>query len=131
MFFEFNIKELLYIGNHNCRFALRKLFYIMMNNCSLILNLLIYMYSQIVKIIGGSLWRKITYLFPRIVPKMFVQPLSQKCNPPTLNRKVWICLWSVSFASALTWFIRYIYYWNVQFPNNVIINKTKALLPQT
>jgi len=27
-------------------------------------------------------------------------------------------------ASALTWFIRYIYYWNLQFLNNVIINKT-------
>ena len=33
-------------------------------------------------------------------------------------------------ASALTWFIRYIYYWNLQFLNNVIINKTKVLLPQ-
>jgi hypothetical protein len=33
-------------------------------------------------------------------------------------------------ASALTWFIRYIYYWNLQFLNNVIIHKTKALLPQ-
>jgi hypothetical protein len=29
-----------------------------------------------------------------------------------------------------TWFIRYIYYWNLQFLNNVIINKTKVLLPQ-
>ena len=27
-------------------------------------------------------------------------------------------------------FIRYIYYWNLQFLNNVIIDKTKALLPQ-
>jgi hypothetical protein len=33
-------------------------------------------------------------------------------------------------ASALTWFIRYIYYWKLQFLNNVIINKTKVLLPQ-
>ena len=33
-------------------------------------------------------------------------------------------------ASALTWFIRYIYCWNLQFLNNVIINKTKVLLPQ-
>jgi hypothetical protein len=32
-------------------------------------------------------------------------------------------------ASALTWFIRYIYYRNLQFLNNVIINKTKVLLP--
>jgi hypothetical protein len=32
------------------------------------------------------------------------------------------CLW--------TWFIRYIYYWNLHFLNNVIINKTKVLLPQ-
>jgi hypothetical protein len=32
--------------------------------------------------------------------------------------------------SALTWFIRYIYYWNLQFLNNVIINKTKVPLPQ-
>ena len=33
-------------------------------------------------------------------------------------------------ASALTWFIRYMYDWNLQFLNNVIINKTKVLLPQ-
>ena len=33
--------------------------------------------------------------------------------------------------SILTWFIRYIYYWNLQFLNHVIINKTKVLLPQT
>jgi hypothetical protein len=26
-------------------------------------------------------------------------------------------------VSALTWFHRYIYYWNLQFLNNVIINK--------
>jgi len=36
----------------------------------------------------------------------------------------------VSF-SALTWFIRYIYYRNLQFLNNVIINKAKVLIPQT
>ena len=34
-------------------------------------------------------------------------------------------------ASGLTWFIRYIYFWNSQFLNNIIINKTKVLLPQT
>ena len=34
-------------------------------------------------------------------------------------------------ASALTWFIRYIYYWNLQFLNNVSINKTKVLLLQS
>ena len=33
-------------------------------------------------------------------------------------------------ASTLTWFIRYIYYWNLQFLNNIIIKKTKVLLPQ-
>ena len=33
-------------------------------------------------------------------------------------------------ASVLTWFIRYIYYSNLQFLNNIIINKTKVLLPQ-
>jgi len=33
-------------------------------------------------------------------------------------------------ASALTWFIRYISYWNLQFLNNVVINKTKVPLPQ-
>ena len=33
-------------------------------------------------------------------------------------------------ASAMTWFIRYIYYWNLQFLNNVIIYKAKVLLPQ-
>jgi hypothetical protein len=33
-------------------------------------------------------------------------------------------------ASARTWFIRYIYYWNLQFLSNAIINKTKVLLQQ-
>jgi len=32
-------------------------------------------------------------------------------------------------ASVLTWFIRYIFYWNLQFINNVIINKTMVLIP--
>ena len=31
--------------------------------------------------------------------------------------------------SALTWFSRYIYHWNLHFLNNVIIIKTKILLP--
>ena len=31
-------------------------------------------------------------------------------------------------VSALTWFIRYIYYWNLQFLNNVIIHKIKVFL---
>ena len=31
---------------------------------------------------------------------------------------------------SLTWFIRYIYYWNLQFLNYVIIIKTKLLLYQ-
>ena len=34
-------------------------------------------------------------------------------------------------ASALTWFIRCIYYWHLQFLNNVIINQAKGLLPRT
>ena len=34
---------------------------------------------------------------------------------------------AVASASALTWFIRYIYYRNIQYLNNVIINKTKIL----
>jgi hypothetical protein len=33
-------------------------------------------------------------------------------------------------ASVMTWFIRYIYYWNLQFLNHVIIIKTSVLLPQ-
>ena len=28
-------------------------------------------------------------------------------------------------VSALTWFVRYIYYWNLLFLNNIIINKTR------
>jgi hypothetical protein len=32
--------------------------------------------------------------------------------------------------SALTWFTRYIHHWNLQFLNNVIIIKTKVLLPK-
>ena len=33
-------------------------------------------------------------------------------------------------VSALTWFIRYISYSNLQFLNNVVINQTKVPLPQ-
>ena len=36
----------------------------------------------------------------------------------------------VSAASALTWFNRYMYYWNLQFQNNKSIIKIKVLLPQ-
>ena len=31
-------------------------------------------------------------------------------------------------VSSLTWVIRYIYYWNLQFLNNVIIIKTKVFV---
>ena len=37
---------------------------------------------------------------------------------------------SLKMQKQLTWFIRYIYYWNLQFLNKVFINKTKALPPQ-
>ena len=42
-------------------------------------------------------------------------------NPPTCRK---------SLTNFITWFIRYTYYWNVQFLNNIIIIKTKVLLPQ-
>ena len=38
---------------------------------------------------------------------------------------------SVVSASALAWLIRYIYYSNLQFLNNVMINKTNVLILQT
>jgi hypothetical protein len=37
---------------------------------------------------------------------------------------------SLVSVSALAWLIRYIYYWNLQFLNNVMINKTNVLIPQ-
>jgi hypothetical protein len=37
----------------------------------------------------------------------------------------------VANASALAWFIIYIYYWNLQLLSNAIINQTKVLLPPT
>ena len=36
---------------------------------------------------------------------------------------------SVVSVSSLTWLIRYIYYWNLQFLNNLIIIKTKDSFP--
>ena len=33
-------------------------------------------------------------------------------------------------ASGLTWFITYMYYWNLELLNNIVINKTMVLLPQ-
>jgi len=52
----------------------------------------------------------------------------------------YLCWWTISpqgyhppssqcFGTDMI-FIRYIYYWNVQFPNNVIINKAKVPLPR-
>jgi hypothetical protein len=41
-----------------------------------------------------------------------------------------IIICPVVSVSALTWFIRYMYHWNLQFLNNVIIIKTKVLLPR-
>ena len=40
---------------------------------------------------------------------------------------------SVGYASAQTWCIRYIYYWNLQFRNNVpvFIIKAKIIFPRT
>jgi hypothetical protein len=38
---------------------------------------------------------------------------------------------SVVSDSALPWLIRYMYYSNLQFLNNVMINKTNVLIPQT
>ena len=32
-------------------------------------------------------------------------------------------------GSTMTWFIRHIYIWHLQSPNNVIINKTKVQFP--
>jgi hypothetical protein len=32
--------------------------------------------------------------------------------------------------STLAWLIKYIYCWNLQFLNNVMINKTNVLIPQ-
>jgi hypothetical protein len=50
----------------------------------------------------------------------------------------YLCRWNIRFrgynppsVSVLTWFITYIYYWNLQFSNNVIIIKTKVLLLRT
>ena len=51
------------------------------------------------------MWHSISYLF---IPKSYSKQIS----------------------CVLTWFIRYIYNWNLQFLNNVIINKSKVLLPQ-
>ena len=58
-------------------------------------------------------------------------------NNQVLNYKghltLYLCWWNISTESIIrpVWFIRYIYYWNLQFLNNVIINKTKVFLPQT
>jgi hypothetical protein len=44
-----------------------------------------------------------------------------------------VCVLDISMLSlsVLTWLIRYIFYWNLEFLNNVIINKTKIPLTQT
>ena len=51
-----------------------------------------------------------------------------KCSP--CDHNPFLSSFMTYHVSALTWFIRYIYYWNLQFLNNVIINETKVLLPQ-
>jgi len=45
----------------------------------------------------------------------------------------YLCWWTIYYHMPsrqwFAWFVRYIYYWNLQFQNNWIINKTKVLLP--
>ena len=60
------------------------------------------------------------------------------CFLPPLGR--YLCWWTISprgyhppsspYSWALTWFVRYIYYWNLHNLNNVIIIKIKVVLPQ-
>ena len=40
----------------------------------------------------------------------------------------WIIIGPVASVSALTWFIKYSYYWNLQFLISVIIIKVNVLL---
>jgi hypothetical protein len=46
----------------------------------------------------------------------------------------WFKFYNIKFnfknENITYWFIRYIYNWNLQFLNNVSINKTNVLLPQ-
>ena len=46
-----------------------------------------------------------------------------------INRGLWVPTSDTRCDLALTWFIRYIYYRNLQFLNYVIMIKTKALSP--
>ena len=62
----------------------------------------------------------------------FIAEQAQYCGILTyFNGKLckFIKRWGVPNIK-LTWFIRYIYYRNLQFLNNVIMNKSKILLPQ-
>ena len=53
-----------------------------------------------------------------------------KCEVFILNYVAWVMDGPGQDRWLLTWFIRYIYYWNLQFLINVIINKTKFIFPQ-
>ena len=61
-------------------------------------------------------------------------------NVLSVISSMWNCRWLIflwdivlliPWGYLVVWFIRYIYYWNLQFIYNVIINKTWVLLPQT
>ena len=58
---------------------------------------------------------------------MFTINISSVTTRPILDG----LLLKLCMTAYLPWFISFIYYWNLQFLNNVIINKTKVLLPQT
>jgi hypothetical protein len=51
--------------------------------------------------------------------------------PKTSVRLLFILLFHIRTFWALTWFIEYIYYWNLVFLNNIIILRSKVLLPRT
>ena len=59
-----------------------------------------------------------------------------------MKKDCWFLMWrqldkflinstSQCFETDMVYFIRYIFYWNLQFLNHVIIIKTKILFPQT
>jgi hypothetical protein len=73
---------------------------------------------------GNCKWK---FVYPRISTKFITGSIALLVDyilaPEGIIRPV------VS-ASVLTLFIRYIYYWDLHFLNNIIINKTNVLLPQ-
>jgi hypothetical protein len=82
----------------------------------------------------GQMFSPIHFLFTKWIMQMLIYFFAIHLIVKIILKHVFfgaIKMKKVVSVSALKWIVRYIYYWNLHFLNNIIIIKTNAILPQT